>query len=300
MVPTDDGGADLGRVPGVGLGTITRRVRLVSILLGCGYLGVNVTATSPRYLASQKMMEADRLAAAGHIGEAAKLLAAVAMGPTALDRTAAQATGDDYRQRASKPRPEGLGVAFRAAMDVQKAGRWRGSVQIDSTIAGRRWRSIPPRRTLRCAGDSRRGRARWPQGSGRGRVPPGTAGKGRRRRPVERRLGIAVGVDYESKGELKRARRPWRRPHPARRARRGADTRAGRRTGANRLDQAIPLLRTYTTNRLERLGLAETHLRSALPGRPEANRSTNSRTECLATPPTNLYRNASGRIGGTS
>ena len=90
VVPTDDGWHYLGRVPVSDSARLLGAFLSVSILVGGGYLGVNAYFNSPGYLASQKMVEANRLAAAGHIGEAAKLLAAVAIGPTALDRPAAQ------------------------------------------------------------------------------------------------------------------------------------------------------------------------------------------------------------------
>ncbi len=231
VVPTDDGWHYLGRVPVSDSARLLGAFLSVSILVGCGYLGVNAYFNSPGYLASQKMAEANRLAAAGHIGEAAKLLADVAMGPTALDRPAAQELARLLDNGASKSDPEGLGVAFRAAMELQKAGRWRGSSQLLHDSGLKLAKDTSPRDPA----------GAWVILDAVAPLAPRDQAAAEFRQVLLEKVVAAdpsnvdwasrLALQYESKGELERCEKtlaPLRLP--ARRGRRGADSRTGGRT----------------------------------------------------------------------
>jgi hypothetical protein len=262
VAPLDDGWVSLGRVPVSRPAGVFSLVGLIALLGGGGYLAADAYLNSPGVVVARKMAAAERLAAGGSVGEAARLLGEVAAGSSEQARPAAQRLAKLLDDPASKSDPEGRGAAFRAAVDLQKAGRWPVAAQTlhDSGLALARDSAATDPRGAWAILDAIE--PLIPQDQADAELRHSLLEKIVAADPSNPEWASRLAVAYEARGELARSEKflaPLR-------------TRLGELEGArvlalvdaraNRLEQAIPLLRDYTRSRLARLAQAETRLRS--------------------------------------
>ena len=261
VAPTDDGWRILGRVPVSPASRVLGVLASLSVLGGSSYLAFMAYWNSPGVVASRNLAAADRLEAEGHAEQAAPLLGIVAEGPTAKAR-AAQDRLDKMIGADGKLEDGARRAALLEAVRLQRGGHWRGPV------ASLRERAVALARKSVASAPA----TSWetleavaPLGA----ASPSEAGL---RRDLLERLAAAdpsnvnwaslLAVDCESRGELERAEKLLA-PHRARLGEfEGARVLALCDARANRLNEAISLLRAYTGDRLKRLAQAEERYRS--------------------------------------
>jgi tetratricopeptide (TPR) repeat protein len=267
--PTDDGWRYLERVPVSRTARVFSLIATLGILGGLGYVSADAYWNSPEGIASRKLAEADRLATAGHVGEAARLLAEVARGPSLQARTSSKRLATLLDEPSSRADPEGRGVAFREAVAVQKAGRWPGSAESlheSGVTLARDTAPSDPRGAWAILDAIAPLASRGQEAESESALRHELLEKVVAAEPSNVEWASRLAVDYESRNQMDRAEKvlsPLREKL--------GDLEGARILGladarANRFDQALPLLRAYTKDRLERLGQAEARLRSLYRG----------------------------------
>jgi hypothetical protein len=261
VTPTDDGWNYLGRVPVSTPARLFGSLISLSLLGGGTYLGLEAYWNSPSVRAHRYLAEADKLEAEGQAAKAAPLLGVVAAGDTEKARLALDRLSRMIRP-ATKSDPEGRRAALLEAVGLQKAGRWRGTAQ------ALRDQGLGLAREM--AGSDPSGAMEILEAVG----PLGKDGQADaefRRELLEKAFAAdpsnvewasRLAVECESRGDSERCEKILTPLRARLGDREGARILAVLDARANRLDQAIPQLRSYTKDRLGRLLRAEEHLRS--------------------------------------
>ncbi len=132
IVDAPNGKYILGREP---LSILARAFRAFVLLAAVGAGGIygwGAYTESPAYIARQKLMQADELAAAGKLAESARLFRDVALAPSSPADDAAAAVGRITRlladPAARESATEQAGI-FEVAVALERAGRWPKSAE---------------------------------------------------------------------------------------------------------------------------------------------------------------------------
>jgi hypothetical protein len=262
VTPTDEGWRYLGRVPVSGAARLLSLGSAVVLLGFGGTIGVTAYLKSPSQVASRQLAEADRLAALGRMGDAVVLFADVAVGPSEHAVPTAKRLATLLVSASSQENPEGLGEVFRAAVRVQKAGRWPGTPQALSKrgVDLARHTAVKDPRGAWTILDSIAHLI--PEEQSTAELRHDLLEKIVAAEPSDPEWASRLAIDYESKGQLDRCEKIL---EPLR-------AKLGESEGArvlglidarnDRIDKALPMLRAYTKNRLKQLGNAEAKLRS--------------------------------------
>jgi hypothetical protein len=261
--PTDDGWRYLARVPVSGQARVFSLIATFAILGGSGYIAADMYRNTPAAIASRKLAEADRLAAEGRIGDAAKLLSELARWSVLPAGRASSRLEQLLDDPASRSDPEGRGVAFREAVTLQRTGRWQGSAQSlhDRGLSLARETAEKDPRGAWAILDAIAPLASQDQEAEAG-FRHELLEKVVAAEPSNAEWASRLAVEYESRNQLDRAERVLSPLRANLGELEGARVLGLCDARANRVDQAVPLLRSYARNRLERLGQAEARLRT--------------------------------------
>jgi hypothetical protein len=262
VAPADNGWRQLGRVPVSAPARVLSLVTLIALVGGGGLFGAVAYLYSPSQIAQRRLTAADRLIAQGKIGDSAGLLAEVALGPIEQSNPGVQRLVKLVDDPASRTDLPGLAVAIREAAKVQKAGRWPGSPdslskngvelakQLASSDPKGAWALLDVISTI---------------------GPPDPTTVSTREELLEKVVAAdpsdpewasRLGLLYESKGQIERCEKILSPLRSRLGEFEGARLLALVDARANRLEQALPLLRTYSTARLRRLGEADAKLQA--------------------------------------
>jgi predicted negative regulator of RcsB-dependent stress response len=265
VAEADDGKYILGREPlSIRARAFNAMVLLVVLGLG-GYYGWSAYTRTPAYIARQKLEQADRLASAGKVAEAARLCQEIAQGPGPSDRTAdavrrVNALLDHPAARASAAEQAGV---LQVAAALRRTGHWS---ETPEALYARGKAMMGPRGSTDPLGALAILEViapLAPKGDDLNAVRRGLLEPQVAAHPDDPELVSRLATVYESQGQVSRAVAML---EPLR-ARLGttegarilglADVRRGR------VDPALDLLRPYTRARLESFQAAETALTSA-------------------------------------
>ncbi len=256
----------IGRVPLSTLARAWNYLILLVILAGGGALGWHLYTTSADYVAGQKIVEADELAAAGKLTRAAQVLRPIAQGDTSHAYDAQQKLGQllDTPQAA----PAELAGAFQVAVELQRSGQTidrlieRGVEQVTKHAAS-------PRGALQILDVIARFAQENPQPQAKGladvpNVRLALLEKILAKEPGDLDAISDAAVIYESRRDLAKCEKLLA-PHAAK-----LSTREGARilgqilAGQGKFDEAHALLAPYAEERLKRLHDANQTLRDTL------------------------------------
>jgi hypothetical protein len=262
VAPSVDGWSYLGVTP------VSRSARLLSLasaallLGGAGFIGARAYLNSPIRVATRKLAEVDRLFAIGKVRDAVVVLADVAVGPTEHATASAKRLAKLLMSDSSIKDQAGLGDMFGAAVKVQQAGRWPGSAQAIQKRALEVAKSTAlkdPRGAVTIL-DSVAPLAPLDQSTAE--IRQDLLEKIVAADPRDLAWATRLALTYESKGDLDRCQKILEPLRAQLGESEGARVLGLADAKSDRIDKALPLLRAYTTGRLERLGKAEEKLRS--------------------------------------